>query len=102
MTTIAYLISEEDIHAYVDNALDRKRRQAVEACLSKDSELAAKVAVYRAQKMALKLLERPAGPLPEPIRALCRLLAERLTQRTQTKAIWDKMPPKRTSKFSAR
>ncbi|HEY4343342.1 MAG TPA: hypothetical protein VGN05_03275 [Parvibaculum sp.] len=102
MTTIAYLISEEDIHAYIDGALDARRRQAVEICLSQDSDLAAKVAIYRAQVMALNLLERPSSPLPEPIRALCRAFAQKLTQRSQHADIWDKMPPKRTSKSSAR
>jgi hypothetical protein len=102
MMTIAYLISEEDVHAYVDSALDARRQQAVEICLSQDSELAAKVAVYRAQVMALKLLDRPSEPLSEPIRALCRVLAQRITQRSQLADIWDKIPPKRTSKSSAR
>jgi anti-sigma factor RsiW len=102
MTIVTYLISEEDLHAYVDDALDARRRQAVETCLSQDDDLAAKVAVYRAQKLALKLLERPTGPLPDSIRALCRMLAKRLTQGSQTTDIWDKMPPKRKSKFSTR
>src|SRR3546814_7613044 len=77
---------------YIDDALDEKRRKAVEARLSQDNDLAAKIAVYKAQKMALKLLDRPAGPLPPPIRALCRQLAERLTRRSQSAGIWNKMP----------
>lgn len=97
---IAYLISEEDIHAYIDNALDEKRRKAVEARLSQDNNLAAKVTVYKAQKMALKLLDRPAGPLPPPIRALCRRLAEQLTRRSQNSGIWNKLPPKRAFRSS--
>ena len=101
MTKIAYLISEEDVHGYIDDALDERRRKAVETRLSHDSDLAAKIAVYKAQKMALKLLDRPTGPLPPPIRALCRQLAERLTRRSQSAGIWNKMPPKRASKSSA-
>lgn len=101
MTKIAYLISEEDVHGYIDDALDERRRKAVEARLSQDNDLAAKIAVYKAQKMALKLLDRPAGPLPPPIRSLCRQLAERLTRRSQSAGIWNKIPPKRASKSSA-
>lgn len=101
MTKIAYLISEEDIHGYIDDALDKKRRKAVELCLARDGDLAARVTVYKAQKMALNLLGRSAGPLPPPIRALCRQLAQRLTRRSQNTDIWNKIPPKRASKSSA-
>lgn len=100
MTKITYLISEEDIHGFIDDALDDKRRKAVEARLSQDNDLAAKITVYKAQKMALKLLDRPTGPLPPAIRALCQRLAEQLTRRSQNPAIWNKIPPKRVSKSS--
>jgi anti-sigma factor RsiW len=79
MTMITYFIAERDLHGYVDNLLDQKRRHAVEAYLTRHAVLAETVTAYRAQNAALAALVNKAQPMPEPIRALMRDLAHHLT-----------------------
>lgn len=76
------VISEEDLHAYVDGRLDPDRRAAVEAFLRDAPEAAARVGAYIAQSQALRAaLGAIAGePLP-PSLNLTRLVEERLTRR---------------------
>lgn len=70
MTT--HPISEDDLHAYVDDALPAERRVAVEEHLARHPADAERVAAYRAQKLALKALFQPVldEPLPESLHAL--------------------------------
>lgn len=59
-------ISDLEIHAYVDGALDAARARAVDDALSQDSALAERIAAYRADKALLKRAYAPLaeGPLP--------------------------------------
>lgn len=103
MTGIAYVISEQDLHAYVDDVLGADRREAVEAYLAENPEAAAKVASYWAQRQTLLLLPHSTEPLGEPTRALCRELARRLTSRPiQARLEWNKRPGRRVSLSSGR
>ena len=76
------VISEEDLHAYVDRRLDPERRIAVESFLREAPETATRVTEYIAQRQALRatLGTIAAEPLP-PSLNLARLLEERLTYR---------------------
>lgn len=76
------IISEEDLHAYVDGQLDPERRSAVEAFLRVSPDAAARVAEDVAQRHALRAALGPiaAEPLP-PSLNLSRLAEERLTRR---------------------
>jgi anti-sigma factor RsiW len=61
-------VSDADLHAVVDGALDETRRQEVEAGLSADPALSARAAAYRQQ---IELLRAAFGPLaqePPPAR----------------------------------
>lgn len=49
-------VTEQELHAYVDEALDPARRQAVEAHLARTPEDAARVAAWRRQKEGLHAL----------------------------------------------
>jgi anti-sigma factor RsiW len=65
-------ITEFDLHAYVDDALTPELQAAVEDHLARHPVDAERVAVYRAQKQALKALFRPVldEPIPESLQAL--------------------------------
>jgi anti-sigma factor RsiW len=102
MAKVAYLIGEEDIHAYVDDALGPRRRRAVEACISQDSALAEKVAAYRAQKAELQLRTYLETELPEPIRALCRKLAREITRCARESDEWNKTSSRKVYLSSGR
>lgn len=52
-------ISENDLHAYVDNALPAQRRAELEAYLAEHPAEAARLDAYRTQKLALKALFNP-------------------------------------------
>lgn len=82
MTMITYFIAERDLHGYVDNLLDQKRRNAVEKYLTRHAVLAETVAVYRAQNAALAKLVEEGQPMPDPIRALMRELVYRLAEQS--------------------
>jgi len=60
-------MTEDDLHAYVDDALTEQRRAEVETWLAGHPEDAERVAAYRAQKLALKALFDPVleEPLPD-------------------------------------
>jgi anti-sigma factor RsiW len=53
--------AEDDLHAYVDGALEPDRMRAVEDYLNQDPALAARVARYREDKLALKKLYGSLG-----------------------------------------
>lgn len=76
------VISEEDLHAYVDGRLDPERRAVVEAYLREAPDAAARVAEDIAQRRALRAALGPiaAEPLP-PSLNLSRLVEERLGRR---------------------
>ena len=75
-------VSEEDLHAYVDNALDAARREDVDRYLRERGDEAARVRDYIAQREALRAaLDFPATtPLPPELNLL-RLLDARLMRR---------------------
>jgi len=62
-------VSDMDLHAFVDGALDEARAGAVARHLEANPEAAARVAAYRAQNRALKALFDPmlAEPLPRQL-----------------------------------
>lgn len=68
MTTPPEPVSDNDLHAFVDGQLDEKRRREVAAYLAENTEAAARVAAYRAQNEALKVLFEPALSEPVPRR----------------------------------
>ncbi|MBS1140966.1 MAG: hypothetical protein H6R13_2419 [Proteobacteria bacterium] len=65
-------ISEDELHAYVDDLLSPERRTAVEEHLSLHPADAERVAAYVAQNQALKALFKPVldEPVPERLQAL--------------------------------
>lgn len=65
-------INEEELNAYVDDALTPERRAAVEDHLARHPADAERIAAYRAQKQALKALFQPVldEPLPDRLQAL--------------------------------
>ncbi len=66
------LMTEDDLHAYVDNALTPAQRDRVEAHLAANPADAARVRAWAAQKQDLKALFAPVldEPLPESLHAL--------------------------------
>lgn len=66
MTTTPELISEDELHAYVDGCLDQARRPAAEAYLAANPREAERVAAYRSQKQALHALYDPISDEPVP------------------------------------
>lgn len=65
-------ITEDELQAYVDDALTEEHRAAVEEHLDRHPADAERVAAYRAQKLALKALFQPMldEPLPDRLHAL--------------------------------
>jgi anti-sigma factor RsiW len=65
-------LTENDLHAYVDDRLDPDRRRAVEAELAQAPEAAARVAAYREQNAALRAFYDPVlgEPVPDRLRHL--------------------------------
>lgn len=79
MTDQPPTISDDDLHAFVDGALDPERRRSVKAALSQDPDAAARVAAYRSQAEALHTAYDPVGdaPLPEGLRRVAQAPAPR-------------------------
>jgi anti-sigma factor RsiW len=65
-------ITEEELHAYVDDVLPPERRADVEEHLARHQGDAERVATYQAQKQALKALFQPVldEPVPDHLLAL--------------------------------
>ena len=65
-------LAEERLHAYVDGVLDAESRQALEAAMQADSELAARVRQYAEQRKLLRDLYAPVAGEPIPARMLLK------------------------------
>lgn len=61
-------VTEDDLHAYVDEQLNAERRAAVEAWLEANPEAAERVRAYRAQNAALQAMFAPVLEEPVPAR----------------------------------
>lgn len=61
-------ITEDDLHAYVDEALDEQRREQVESYLQSNREAMARVTAYRNQSSALRSALDPIAKEPIPVR----------------------------------
>lgn len=59
-------ITDLDVTAYIDGELDADRGRAVEDAASRDTELAARIADYRADKHMLKNIYAPLADRPIP------------------------------------
>ncbi len=95
MARVAHMISEQDLHAFVDGHLPPARRRAVETYLAGNEEARATVETYRDQNKALRALPLTEEPLPDAMRHLCLSLAGRITQFSPGE--WNKPPLKRVS-----
>lgn len=74
-------ILEEDLHAFVDNALDPARRREVQAYVDRHPEAALQVSEFLAQRQALRAAIAPVADEPVPPRLnLARLLDENRTR----------------------
>ncbi len=80
-------LSENDLHAYVDDRLDPERRRAVEGELAQSPEDAGRAAAYREQSAALHALYDPVlgEPVPERLR---RVRTSRSGARFAIAAAW--------------
>jgi anti-sigma factor RsiW len=82
MSDLGRPITEEELHAYVDQQLEAERQPAVHRYLQEHPDVAERVAAYRAQREALRAAL--GGVAAEPIPAhldLQRLIQERLGRR---------------------
>src|SRR5580704_4691720 len=71
-------ISEDDLHAFVDQALDTRRQAEVAAYLESHPEIAARVARYRDQADMLRAALAPVAEEPVPLELdLGRMIADR-------------------------
>jgi anti-sigma factor RsiW len=84
MTATDRPVSEDDLHAYVDDRLDTERRREVERHLHAQPELAQRMADYRAQRATLRaaFAVRAAEPIPPELN-LSQLLDARLRRRPE-------------------
>ncbi len=82
MSTPERPISEDDLHAYVDDLLDPARRSSVLRYLEQNHAAAERVAAYVAQRDQLRAAFAPIGlePVPSALN-LARLVDERLARR---------------------
>ena len=67
-------VSDEDLHAYIDGALEEGRALAVQNALDRNAALAERAALFRADKAMLKAVYAPLAerPLPPEWIALAR------------------------------
>ncbi len=71
-------ITEDDLHALVDEALDAARQAEVEAYLARQPAVAARVEAYRRQRTALRDALAPVAAEPVPAELnLARLIKAR-------------------------
>lgn len=83
MKPVAYLIEENDLHAYVDNQLSEGRRKAVEAYLNEHQDEAAKVEAYIAQNEILRQMNaQPLQAAPATIHLVNAILEARAARAT--------------------
>jgi anti-sigma factor RsiW len=82
MSGMAPPVTENDLHAYIDDALDSERRAAVARHLDANPEEAQRVGAYIAQKQALRMALAPvAEELVPPTLQPARLLETGLRRR---------------------
>jgi anti-sigma factor RsiW len=75
-------ISEEELHAYVDDRLEPERQASVSRYLQEHPDLARRVVAYRAQREALRAALGPVAAEPIPaLLDLQSLIQQRLGQR---------------------
>lgn len=82
-------IGEEELHAYLDGALDAARRLAIALYLADHPEEAARLEAFRAQKEAFRLLFDRAldQPVPDRLRRVMRRRSARAMLRRYTWAL---------------
>ncbi len=61
-----HFISDEDLHAYIDGALEEERALAVRNALAQDAALAERAASFQADKAMLKAVYAPLAQRPLP------------------------------------
>jgi anti-sigma factor RsiW len=71
-------ISEDDLHAYVDDQLDVAQRSAMELYLGKHPDEARRVEAYRRQRVILRAAAASSGTRPLPAKLSLDRIAERL------------------------
>jgi anti-sigma factor RsiW len=77
----------EEVHAYVDDALDSARRLEIEAFLREDEQLASRIAAYQADRDALR--QALAGVMTKTVPASWQNRIEAATRdRTMTPRRW--------------
>lgn len=76
-------ISESELHAYIDGALDAERFRAVEKALADNPALAEQVAGYRADKQMLKHIYGPLVDRPVPQEWLALAQASQKPERSR-------------------
>jgi anti-sigma factor RsiW len=74
-------ITAEELHAYIDGELEPARRRVVEQHLAADTQFAALVAAYRADKERLAALYGPLAARPLPIAWQVRIRRGRVASR---------------------
>jgi len=79
-------IGDEDLHAYIDGALGEERVAAVRDALAKDPALAARVALFQADKALLKAAYAPLAEHPLPSEWIARAHKKARPQRDWRRA----------------
>lgn len=90
--TLAHLITEQDVHAFIDGELPPRRRRAVEAFLASRSMTAQEAAAYLRTTLSLRAV-RDELYRDDALRGeIERLMAKRTTRRGE-----DDVPARRVS-----
>ena len=69
----AYFISDEDLHAYIDGALEEDRAAVVREALAENAALAERIALFQADKAMFKSVFGPLVEQPLPAEWLARV-----------------------------
>ena len=69
-------ITEDDLHGYIDHALDPTRRAAVQDYLDAHPDVAARITAYERQRNSLRSALRPIAEEPIPPQLNLRHIAE--------------------------
>jgi len=77
------IISDEELHAYIDGALGAERARAVEQALAKDPELAERAASFQTDKAMFKTVYGPLKERPLPPEWIAQV-----RQRPQSRNRW--------------
>jgi anti-sigma factor RsiW len=70
--TRPHFISDEDLHAYIDGALDENRALAVREALAQNAALAQRVKLFQADKAMFKTVYAPLAERPLPAEWIAR------------------------------